>query len=184
LSKFLLLALLSIAQIFVLLLMVRHFTQLTGAFNLQLLVLTFTGLVGVALGLAISAVSGTSERGMTVLPVVLIGQAIFSGGLARLDGFVRVAAMLLSPAYWSLHGLRSMFSTDLRNATYPGAPGHYQPPILGPGGPLPVDLLALTLQAAALLVFTWLALKFVIGQATLGQGVKNLRTVLAGGWRK
>jgi ABC-type multidrug transport system ATPase subunit len=182
-SKFALLGILSLIQTWALLLIVRHFTQLTGIFDLQFLVLGFLSLVGVSLGLTISAVARTSERAMTVLPVVLIGQAIFSGGLGHFAGFIRVAAMLFSPADWSLDGLRALFSPDLRNATYPGAPGHFQPPILGPGGPLLGDLLALTMQALVLLVFTWLALKVVIGQLTMTRGLYEIRTVVTGRWK-
>jgi ABC-type multidrug transport system ATPase subunit len=159
LSKFTLLGLISLTQTLVLLGTVRHFTELTSQFDLQFLVLAFTGLVGVALGLLVSATAGTSERAMTLLPVLLIAQAIFSGGLARLTGGIKVLAMVAVPAYWSLDGLKSQFSSDLLNATYPGAPGHYQPPILGAGGPLVLDLLALGLQAAALMTATYLILK-------------------------
>ena len=80
-SKLGLLGLISLTQTFVLLWTVRYFTELTSQFGVQFLVLALTGLVGVALGLLVSAVSGTSERAMTVLPVLLIAQAIFSGGL-------------------------------------------------------------------------------------------------------
>jgi ABC-type multidrug transport system ATPase subunit len=178
-SKFVLLGLLSMVQVLMLLLMVRYFTQMSGLFDLQFLILMFTGLVGVTLGLAISSVSGTSERAMTVLPVVLLGQAIFSGGLARLEGIVRFTAMLFSPAYWSLDGLRSLFSSDLRNATYPGAPGHFQPPILGPGGPLFGDLMALTVQGFVLLAFTWVILTYTTGQMSISREVGRIRRVLA-----
>lgn len=146
LSKLTLLGALSLAQAYVLLLVVRHFTELTGIFEAQYLVLSFTAVAGVTLGLTVSSFAGTSERAMTVLPVLLIAQAIFSGGLARLEGIVKTFAQFLVPAYWALDGIRATFSTDLKNATFPGAPGHYQPPILGPGGPLPLDLLALALQ--------------------------------------
>jgi len=184
LSKFALLGVLSLVQSCLLLLIVRNFTQLSGVFDFQLLVLGVMGLVGVSLGLAISAVAGTSERAMTVLPVVLIGQAIFSGGLGRLEGFVRWTAMLFSPAYWALDGLCALFSTDLRHATYPGAPGHFQPPILGPGGPLIADLLALIMQALVLLGLTWLTLRHATGQVMFPQRFKGIRQLLVGVWRR
>lgn len=184
LSKFSMLGVLSLVQTLVLLWIVRSYTQLSGVFDLQFLVLLLMGLVGVALGLAISAISGTSERAMTVLPVVLIGQAIFSGGLGQLAGTVRVIAMLLSPAYWALDGLRALFTPDLRNATYPGAPGHFQPPILGPGGPLIADLLALILQALVLLGLTWLTLRHATGQVMIPQRFEGVRQLLLGVWRR
>jgi ABC transport system ATP-binding/permease protein len=158
-SKLGLLGLISLTQTFVLLWTVRYFTELTSYFGVQFLVLALTGLVGVALGLLVSAVSGTSERAMTVLPVLLIAQAIFSSGLARLTGGVKVLAQLLVPAFWSLDGLKSQLSSDLLNARYPGAPGQPQPPILGADGPLVFDLLALIIQGALLVGTTYLVLR-------------------------
>ena len=86
---------------------------------------------------------------------MLIGQAVFSGGLARLAGWVKVAAMLAVPAYWSLDELKAPLPSDLLNATYPGAPGHYQQPILGSGGPLALDVAILAALAAGLLLATY-----------------------------
>lgn len=54
----------------------------------SLIILSATAAAGSCLGLLVSATAGTSERAMTVLPVLLIGEAVFSGGLARLDGKV------------------------------------------------------------------------------------------------
>ncbi len=153
-SKVLLLSGVALTQAFPPLLVVRHFTGLTGGFALQYAAPGTTSVAGVAVGLLVSSFAGTSERAMTPLPVLLIAQAIFSGGLARLEGAVRAGSRLLAPAYWALDGLRSTFSSDLRNATYPGAPGSHQPPTLGAGGPLPLDLAALALQAAGLLALT------------------------------
>ncbi|HEV8067012.1 MAG TPA: ATP-binding cassette domain-containing protein [Planctomycetaceae bacterium] len=164
-SKLSFLGLLSLLQTLSLLMTVCWLTNLSGKSDKQLLVLTATALVGVSLGLAISAIARTSERAMTLLPVVLIGLAIFSGGLARLNGVVRLLAMLFSPAYWSLDGIRSTLSSQLWNATYPGPPGEGQPPILGLGGPLLLDLLALFLQAVALTGIAWFALRLAIGGA-------------------
>ena len=158
LSKLALLGAVSLAQALMLLVTVRYFTELTGGFWPQLLTLAAAGVTGVALGLLVSAAAGTSERAMTVLPVLLIGQAIFSGGLARLEGVVQWTARLTVPAYWSLDGLRSTLSRSLTEATYPGAPGHYQPPILGGGGPLAGDLLALGVQAAVLMLLAGVVL--------------------------
>ena len=161
-SKFALLAAFAVIQSAALLLAVRWFTELPGPADAELLVLAFAAAAGVALGLLVSSLAGTSERAMTILPVLLVGQAIFSGGLARLTGWARCLAMACVPAYWALDGLRSQLPTDLANATYPGAPGHYQPPILGPGGPLALDLSALAGQAVVLLVSAYVGLSLRI----------------------
>ncbi len=158
LSKLVLLGLISLTQTFVLLWTVRYFTELTSQFGVQFLVLALTGLVGVALGLLVSAVSGTSERAMTILPVLLIAQAIFSGGLARLTGGVKVLAQILVPAFWSLDGLKSKLTTSYP-ARYPLRPGRPQPPILGADGPLAFDLLALLIQGAVLIGTAYLVLR-------------------------
>jgi ABC transport system ATP-binding/permease protein len=159
LSKVALLGVIVLVQALALLVTVRWFTELTGPADTQFLVLAVTALVGVALGLCVSTFAGTSERAMTILPVLLIGQAIFSGGLARLSGLSLWIGRLFAPAYWSLDGLRSQLSAGLQYATYPGPPGSYQPPILGRGGPLVVDLFVLALQAAALLLIARLILR-------------------------
>ena len=181
LSKLALLGAVSLAQALMLLVTVRDFTELTGGFWPQLLTLAAAGVSGVALGLLVSAAAGTSERAMTVLPVLLIGQAIFSGGLARLEGVVQWAARLLVPAYWALDGLRATLSRSLTEATYPGAPGHYQPPILGGGGPLAGDLLALGGQAAALMLLAGVVLSVRLsGPRGWGASVAAVRGRLRG----
>lgn len=158
LAKFALLGVVAAAQAVALLAVVRWLTRLPGPPDLQALVLAATALAGTALGLLVSSAAGTSERAMTVLPAALIGLAVFSGGLARLTGPALLAARLASPAYWSLDGLKAPLPSVLANATYPGAPGSYQPPILGPGGPLALDMLALAVQTAMLLAAARLCL--------------------------
>lgn len=164
-SKLSFLGLLSLLQTLLLFMIVCWFTHLSGKFDAQLLMLAGTALVGVSLGLTISAIARTSERAMTVLPVVLIGLAVFSGGLARLLGFVRAVAMLFSPAYWSLDGIRTTLSFGVQYARYPGPPHESQPPILGPGDSLALDLLALFIQALALIGIAWFALRLAVGDA-------------------
>ena len=159
LSKFIVLGLIALTQAASLLLIVRFCTQITGSIDLQFLILGITALVGVTIGLLISSIVGTSERAMTILPVLLIAQAIFSGGLAQLNGWIRFAAMLFVPAYWSFDGLIAPLSTDLLNATYPGAPGHYQPPILISGGSVAFSATILAFQIAAFLIMTRIILR-------------------------
>jgi hypothetical protein len=149
LSKVALLSMLALAQAAILLWWVRHFTELTGGFPVQFTIIAVTSAVGLSLGLLVSAAVGSSERAMTVLPVVLIMQAIFSGGISRPEGAVELMSQIAVPAYWSLDGMRSTFSTGLTFATYPNAPGHFQPAILGVGGPLWLDLSALLLHGTA-----------------------------------
>ncbi|HXD86553.1 MAG TPA: ATP-binding cassette domain-containing protein [Urbifossiella sp.] len=161
-SKFALLGGLALFQALVLVMIVRSMTHLTGSLNPQCAVLGMTALAGVGIGLWISSIAGTSERAMTLLPVVLIGLAVFSGGLARLTGLTLWLARGASPAYWAFDGLKAPLGSGLRMATYPGAPGVFQPPILGPGGPLALDLAALALQTSVLLVAAFVILRLKI----------------------
>lgn len=158
-SKFALLGTLALVQATILLLMVRWLAHIPGPLETQLLVVGLTALAGAALGLLVSSSVGTSERAMTLLPVALIGLAVFSGGLARLAGASLGLARFLSPAYWSLDGLKAPLVSGLRNATYPGAPGEFQAPILGSGGPLALDIAALLVQIVLMFVAAFLALR-------------------------
>lgn len=156
-SKFVFLGLLAIIQSYVLLAIVRAFTGLTGDPVLQATVLAFTALTGVALGLLVSAASNAAERAMTILPVVLIAQAVFSSGLARLETPLVWVSQAIIPAYWALDGLRTSFPSALTIATYPGPPGSFVPPVLGTGGPAVVVLVSLAAQGAASLALAgWL----------------------------
>lgn len=154
-SKIVFLGCLALLQTIALLATVKSLTHLTGPGFVQGIVLSATALAGVSLGLFVSAWARTSERAMTILPVLLIGQAILSGGLAQLSGWIQLAARVFVSAWWGLDGMRGTFGSGLIHATYPGAPGHFQPPILGSGGPLALDFLALGLQTAVLLCITW-----------------------------
>lgn len=180
-SKFILLSILTTIQAALLLLVVKRMTGLIGPFEIQLLVLAFTSFAGIALGLFISTVSGTSERAMTVLPIVLIAQAIFSGGLAQLEGLVKIFAQCTMPAYWALDGLRSTFHAEIKMATYPGAPGHYQPPILGQGGPFYIDLAILSVMTVVFLALAFVVLRMIMSGKTsmLQRLIQRVRAVVS-----
>jgi hypothetical protein len=124
----------------------------------QTAVVMLLAVVGVALGLLVSAAASNSERAMTLLPVALIAQAIFSGGISQLSDLTLRIAQALVPAWWALDGFRASFSSALVFASYPGPPGGAMRPILGVGGPLLLDLTALALQGAIFFAATGLAL--------------------------
>jgi ABC transport system ATP-binding/permease protein len=157
-SKILLLGAISIVQALVLLYVVRELTGVTGNVAVQTAVVTLLAVVGVLLGLLVSAVSSSSERAMTLLPVALIAQAIFSGGIAQLSDLALHASHALVSAWWALDGLRSSFSSALMFASYPGPPGGSMRPVLGTGGPLVLDLMALAAQGAVFFAATCVAL--------------------------
>ena len=59
----------------------------------QLLVMMLTGMVGVALGLFISAVVKTSEMATSLVPLILIPQILFSGLVGVPVGFAKVVGV-------------------------------------------------------------------------------------------
>jgi hypothetical protein len=96
---------------------------------------------------------------MTFLPVVLIGLAVLSGGLARLQGWTKLPAYIFDPAFWTLEGLKSTLPSNLTEASFISAPGMYQPLILGRGLPLAMDVFAIAAQIAALLCLGTMSLR-------------------------
>jgi ABC-2 type transporter len=142
-----------------LLVLLGRITHLAGDWSSHFVVLSLLALAATAIGLCISAGVTTSERAMTFLPVVLIGLAVLSGGLARLQGWTKLPAYLFDPAFWTLEGLKSTLASNLTEASFISASGMYQPLILGRGLPLPLDILALTIQITGILLLGILALR-------------------------
>jgi ABC transport system ATP-binding/permease protein len=158
-SKFLPLGFLGVIQTILLLLLLGRITDLVGDWSSHFVVLSLLALAATAIGLCISAAVTTSERAMTFLPVVLIGLAVLSGGLARLRGWTKLPAYVFDPAFWTLEGLKSTLPSNLTEASFISAPGMYQPLILGRGLPLPLDILALTIQIIGILLLGIVALR-------------------------
>ena len=158
LSKFAPLGLIGVVQAALLLIILGSITKLAGIWPSHFIVLALLALAATSLGLCISAAVKTSERAMTFLPMVLIAQAVFSGGLARLTGISKLLAEVGASAYWALDGLKSTLPSALLEATYVSAPGEFQPPILGRGWPAWFDALALLVQTGALL---WIGIGFL-----------------------
>jgi len=158
-SKFLPLGIIGIIQAMLLLFLLGRITHLVGDWSNHFVVLSLLALTATGIGLCISAAVKTSERAMTFLPVVLIGLAVLSGGLARLRGLVKLPAYLLDPVFWALEGLKSTLPSNLTEASFISAPGMYQPLIVGRGFPLAVDVFAMGAQIAALLCLGTLSLR-------------------------
>jgi ABC-type multidrug transport system ATPase subunit len=158
-SKFLPLGLLGTVQTLLLLSLLGHITHLVGDWSSHFVVLSLLALAATGIGLCISAAVKTSERAMTFLPVALIGLAVLSGGLARLQGWTKLPAYLFDPAFWTLEGLKSTLPSNLTEASFISAPGMYQPLILGRGFPFPVDILALSIQIIGILLLGVIALR-------------------------
>ena len=66
-----------------------------------------TGMVGVALGLFISAVVKTSEMATSLVPLILIPQILFSGLVGVPVGLAKVAGVVM-PAPWSFDEMKRL----------------------------------------------------------------------------
>jgi len=78
----------------------------------QLLVMLLTGMVGVALGLFISAVVKTSEMATSLVPLILIPQILFSGLVGVPIGLGKVVGVVM-PATWSFDEMKRLSGLDV-----------------------------------------------------------------------
>ena len=78
----------------------------------QLLVMLLTGMVGVALGLFISAVVKTSEMATSLVPLILIPQILFSGLVGVPIGIGRIVGVVM-PATWSFDEMKRLSGLDV-----------------------------------------------------------------------
>jgi ABC-type multidrug transport system ATPase subunit len=77
----------------------------------QLAVMLITAMVGIALGLFVSAVVKTSEMATSLVPLILIPQILFSGLVGVPTGTARVIGALM-PATWAFDGLKQFSTLD------------------------------------------------------------------------
>ena len=96
-----------------------------------------------AVGMGDTKIAGTSERVLS-------------------SSVTKTFAQLTMLTYWTLDGIRSTFHVEIRMATYPGAPGHYQPPILGHGGPFYFDLMVLSILTVVFLTLAFVSLRAIL----------------------
>jgi hypothetical protein len=162
-SKILVLGFLAVMQALLLLIILGALTGFAGSWITHGLILSLLALTGTAIGLLLSILAPTSERAMALLPVILMGEAIFSGGLARLTGVPKWIAMICASSYWSLSGLKGALPTRMIEATYVSAPGEYQPPILGETESLLLSSLALPVHLMALVYLSLFLLRRFAG---------------------
>ncbi|HSP63508.1 MAG TPA: FHA domain-containing protein [Pyrinomonadaceae bacterium] len=93
------------------------FLHYVGLMNLpgwalpQLLVILITALVGIALGLLVSAMVKTSEMATSLVPLILIPQILFCGLVGVPQGVSRYIGTLM-PATWAFDGLKQFSTLD------------------------------------------------------------------------
>jgi len=113
-SKLVLLGVLAVLQASLLFWIVNGFTGLGGGAWQQWCLLSLTALVGVAMGLAISALAHTEDVAATVVPMALIPQIILAGLIAPLVHYTREFSQVAVPAYWSYQGLMKTLDDTLQ----------------------------------------------------------------------
>jgi len=77
----------------------------------QFAVVMITAMVGIALGLFVSAVVKTSEMATSLVPLILIPQILFSGLVGVPTGTARLIGTLM-PATWAFDGLKRFSTLD------------------------------------------------------------------------
>ena len=88
----------------------------------QLIVMIMTGIVGVVVGLFISAIVKTSEMATSLVPLILIPQLLFAGLVGLPVGLAKVAGLAM-PATWSFDEMKRLSGLGvLRGADEGGAP--------------------------------------------------------------
>src|SRR6266853_3372780 len=93
------------------------FMHYTGLMSLpgwavpQFAVMLITAMVGIALGLFVSAVVKTSEKATSLVPLILIPQILFSGLVGVPQGTAKVIGTLM-PATWAFDGVKRWSTLD------------------------------------------------------------------------
>jgi len=77
----------------------------------QLAIVFITAMVGIALGLFVSAIVKTSEMATSLVPLILIPQILFSGLVGVPQGASKAIGTLM-PATWAFDGLKQFSTLD------------------------------------------------------------------------
>src|SRR5207237_3089498 len=77
----------------------------------QFAIIIVTAMVGIALGLFVSALVRTSEMATSLVPLILIPQILFSGLVGVPQGASKVIGTLM-PATWAFDGLKQFSTLD------------------------------------------------------------------------
>jgi len=107
LSKLGVLGLLAAVQCLLFLLILDRWFGVPGSFAAQLGAMLLGAVVGILLGLALSALASTADRAMTLLPLLLIPQVLFTSPAVQMDmkGASGIVARAM-PTWWSFDMMR------------------------------------------------------------------------------
>jgi hypothetical protein len=94
-----------------------HLMSFPGRFGSasQLAVMIVTSMVGIALGLFVSAVVKTSEMATSLIPLILIPQILFSGLVGIPTGMSKVVGVVM-PATWAFDEMKRQSQLDVLRA--------------------------------------------------------------------
>jgi ABC-type multidrug transport system permease subunit len=82
---------LCLLQCIVLITLVTIPVKVEGSLLLMFLTIFISSIAGLTMGLTISAMVSTSDKALTVLPIILIPQILFSGTVVEIDNMVPVS---------------------------------------------------------------------------------------------
>ena len=117
-SKMLVLGAIAIVQCVVFLLILDGWFGVPGRFVFLLGGMVLASFVGILLGLALSALAGTGDRAMTLLPILLIPQVLFTIPAVQMDmkGPAALVARAM-PTWWAFDLLRRVALEEDDGAT-------------------------------------------------------------------
>jgi ABC-type multidrug transport system ATPase subunit len=107
-SKLVVLAAISVAQVALLYGIVRAWCGPPGSAGLQWLVLTALATAGTAVGLLISTVARSEEVATALVPIAVIPQIILASVIVPLSGLARTLAAALISVYWGQKALERL----------------------------------------------------------------------------
>ena len=87
-----------------------------------------TGFVAVAMGLVISAMAGSEDQAMSIVPLAVIPQLLFAGSIVPVERMAEPAQTLSYAVFsqWTLAGTGSALDMNGRIAEAPGGGGAAQ----------------------------------------------------------
>jgi ABC-type multidrug transport system ATPase subunit len=119
LSKLIVLSVFSSIGVAILAIIVILWTGLPGNSSKLVLDLLCVATVSSMLGLTVSSLANTQEKALSVLPVAIIGLALFSGGIQKLKDFSLILGKIGSFAFWSFDLAKHCLTDRILNTYIP-----------------------------------------------------------------
>lgn len=113
-SKFLLLSVLTSAQVTFLFVGVTMATGLAGDSLLSIISLLLTGVTGVLLGMMVSCYATSENVAVTTVPLVVIPQVILAGLIGEVSGLSKLIASCAVTCFWSFGSLTANLPGELQ----------------------------------------------------------------------